>query len=162
MAALTVSASPGADEIVDTTEAAWQVQQPAAGSVTAATIPSPVLTSQCRYRSGLLGLGARVEIYWAAPEGYTVEDAEVFASTEGLGSVLAPLTGFNVEDETTGSPTNYTTQIKSNLLGGLLGLGSELEVAIVMSRHGWTSEPASIASNAGLIVGIGGNCRNLS
>lgn len=106
-----------------------------------------------------------MEIYWSAPEGYTVDDAVVEASTSGLGSVLAPLTGFSVVGNTEGDPSDYITEVPANLLGGLLGLGSELEIAIFITDpdHGWTSiESASVASNAGLIGGVGGNCRNLS
>lgn len=144
------------------TDASWSVSQTAAGSVQAGTVPAPRLTAECRYRPGLLGLGSRVEIYWAAPEDYTVADAELQASTSGLGSVLAPLTGFSLSGETSGSPDSYTTEVPTNLLGGLLGLGSELEIALVISDRGWTSESASIATNAGLIGGIGGSCRNLT
>lgn len=149
-----------------TSLAAWSDQDETAASFAAAEVPAPTLTQQCQFRPGLLGLGARVRIYWALPEGYTLDDVTVEASTSGLGSVLAPLTGFNLQGSTVqqGDGT-YRTDVPANLLGGLLGLGSELELAIILAPDdagGWESQPASVASNAGLIGGIGGNCRNLT
>ncbi len=146
--------------------AAWTDQEQATASFTADVIPAPTLTQTCEFRPGVLGLGARVRIHWALPAGYTLSDVEVHASTSGLGSVLAPLTSFsvigNTQEQADGT---YRTEVPANLLGGLLGLGSELEVAIVLvpgEVGGWVSEPASVASNAGLIAGLGGNCRNLT
>lgn len=147
---------------INSTDAVWNASQPSAASFTAGTVPGPQLTRSCQFRPGLLGLGARVRIFWRLPPGYTLDDVEVHASTSGLGSVLAPLTGFSVEGNTEGSPSQYQTDVPTNLLGGLLGLGSELEIAILVKDGNWTSETASIASNAGLIAGIGGNCRNLT
>lgn len=161
-AILTSGLSGSPSGMVSTTDALWTDAEHSSGTITSGTVPGPHLTATCRYRPGVAGLGARVEIYWSAPDGYTVEDAQIHASTSGLGSVLAPLTGFSLSGNTTGDPNGYTTTVRTNLLGGLLGLGSELEIAILISNHGWTSEPASIATNAGLIAGIGGNCRNLS
>jgi len=154
--------SMAAGNLMGSTESAWQAEGHATGTLNAATVPAANLIRDCRYRPGVIGLGARVEVYWSTPEGYNLDDAQLWASTSGLGSVLAPLTGFNLRGNTTGSPGAYTTTVPTNLLGGLLGLGSELEVSIVMSRQGWTSEPASVATNAGLLAGIGGSCRNLA
>jgi len=148
------------------TLAAWTDESYAEATLEAAVLPAPTLTQECQFRPGLLGIGARVRIYWALPEGYSLEDVEVHASTSGLGSVLAPLTGFSLSGNTEQLPDGtYETDVPTNLLGGLLGLGSELEIAILLAPEepdGWTSEPASVASNAGLIGGIGGNCRNLT
>lgn len=149
---------------VRSTTAGWTGSEEAAGAFSAATIPAPVLTQSCTFKPGLLGLGARVEVYWKLPAGYQLDDVTVEASTSGLGSVLAPITGFNLRSNTTSTGDGtYTTEVPVHLLGGLLGLGSELEIAFsVEHESGWQSEPASVASNAGLIGGIGGNCRNLS
>lgn len=159
--ALGLSATGGSN--VGSTDAAWRSDDSATGTFTAAPVPAPSLTAECRYRPGLLGIGARVEIYWSTPEGYNLDDAELLASTSGLGSVLEPLTGFNLEGNTEGSPDAYTTTVFTNLLDGLLGLGSQLEISIMMSRpdYDWTSDAASIATNAGLVGGIGGSCENL-
>lgn len=146
--------------------AAWTDGERASAAFEADVLPAPTLTRSCEYRSGLLGLGARVRIYWALPAGYDLADVEVRASTSGLGSVLAPLTGFSLSGSTVQlADGTYRTDVPTNLLGGLLGLGSELEIAMLLAPDGvggWTSEPASVASNAGLIGGIGGNCRNLT
>ena len=146
--------------------AAWTDSEQAAAVFVAGEVPAPTLTRSCEFRPGVLGLGARVRVYWALPGGYSLDDVDVRASTRGLGSVLAPLTGFNLRSSTVRqSDGTYRTEIPTNLLGGLLGLGSELELAFVVApadAGGWESEPASVASNAGLIGGIGGSCRNLS
>lgn len=149
---------------VGTTDAAWQAKTSATATLTAGTVPAPTLTQTCQFRPGLLGLGARVRIFWSIPDGYTLDDIEVQASTAGLGSVLAPLTGFSLRGNTTTTADGYRTDVPANLLGGLLGLGSELEIAIRVSdpNSDWTSESVSVASNAGLIAGLGGGCRNLS
>jgi len=141
------------------TEASWQRGEHASGSFAAITIPPPTLNGDCTYNLGPLGLYSYVSIYWFPPNGYDLVDAEMQASTSGLGSVLAPLTGFNMSTNTTGSPTaGYITNVRTNLLGGLLGLGTELQLSIVMKRYEWTSNPASVISNAGLT----GKCRNVT
>lgn len=149
---------------IERTEAGWTDETVASAEAHAAVIPAPTLTQACDFEPGLLGIGARVEIFWALPERYTLEDVQLQASTSGLGSVLAPLTGFNLQGSTTTlSDGTLRTDVRTNLLGGLLGLGSELEIALVVQDDsGWESESASIASNAGLLGGLGGNCRNLT
>ncbi|WP_426005710.1 hypothetical protein ACPFL9_02805 [Paenarthrobacter sp. NyZ202] len=146
------------------TEASWARGTYASGNFGTVTIPAPTLNGQCTYNPGVLGLGAYVRIFWLPPSGYTLSQAEVQASTSGLGSALAPLTGYNLSINTTGSAAaGYVTDVPTNLLGGLLGLGTELQIAIVIRdpATSWTSKAASVASNAGLIAGLGGNCRNL-
>lgn len=149
---------------VRSTMAAWTDSEGAKGSFAAATVPAPTLTKTCKYKPGVLGLGAKVEIYWKLPAGYQLSDVVVEASTRGLGSVLAPITGFSLTGNTTSTGGGtYTTVVPANLLGGLLGLGSELEIAF-FAKHasGWRSQPAAVASNAGLLAGLGGTCRNLT
>ena len=149
---------------IEPTDASWTDDELASASFSAATIPAPVLTQSCEFRPGVLGLGARVRIYWQAPDGYGLDDVVVEASTSGLGSVLAPLTGFSLLSNTTARDDGtYRTDVPTNLLGGLLGLGSELEIAFAVEHEsGWQSEPAAVATNAGLLVGLGGSCRNLT
>ena len=149
---------------VRSTMAGWTDSEEARAEFSAPTIPGPTLTDDCEFRPGLLGLGARVRIFWQLPAGYQLDDIVVEASTSGLGSVLAPLTGFSLSGNTTSTGNGpYRTDVPANLLGGLLGLGSELEIAFLVEHEsGWQSESASVASNAGLIGGLGGNCRNLS
>lgn len=149
---------------VNGTLAGWTDSKESHGEMAAATVPAPELTQDCRYRPGLLGIGASVRIFWRLPDGYQLDDIVVKASTSGLGSVLAPLTGFSLSGNTSSNGNGtYTTDVPTNLLGGLLGLGSELEIAFVIEHEsGWQSEAAAVASNAGLLAGIGGNCRNLT
>lgn len=164
MIALIVGLSFTRDTPVGSTTAAWSADESATGLLQAAEIPAPTLTRDCEFDPVFLGIGARVRIFWDLPEGYTLDDVEVSASTSGLGSVLAPLTGFSLSSNTDTVSNGYETEVPTNLLGGLLGLGSELEIAIRIQdpQSDWTSETASVASNAGLIGGLGGNCRNLS
>lgn len=135
---------------------------------TAPTVPGSVaaasLTRTCSYYPGILGIDAQVRVYFAVPEGYTLEDVRVEVSTAGLGSARASLTGFDVvENAVELSDGSYRLDVPTNLLGGLLGLGSELEIALyVEDGDGVQSERVSVASNAGLLAGIGGSCRNLS
>ncbi len=148
---------------VNGTVAGWKDADSSEGAFQAGTVPTPVLTRNCAYIS-VLGLGARVRVYWKPPAGYQLGDIDVTASTSGLGSVLAPITGFSLASNTTSSGDgSYTTDVPTNLLGGLLGLGTELEIAF-QTRHasGWRSNAASVASNAGLIAGLSGSCRNLT
>jgi predicted ribosomally synthesized peptide with SipW-like signal peptide len=134
----------------------WTDTEQVSAEFRADVLPAPTLTRACTYYPGLLGIGAQVRIYWALPEGYTLDDIEVSASTSGLGSVLAPLTGFSLRGNTTRQADgSYRTD-------GLLGLGSELEIALTVTTEHWQSGRAAVASNAGLLAGIGGNCRNLT
>lgn len=146
--------------------ALWTAKADATASFQAAVVPAPTLTQPCTFQGGILGVNARVRIFWALPAGCTLNDVQVRASTCGLGSVLAPITGFSLQNNSQRQPNGtYRTEVPTNLLGGLLGLGTELEIAIILapaSAGGWTSRPDSVASNAGLIGGIGGNCRNLT
>lgn len=126
-------------------------------------IDAPVLTAECKFNEGVLGLGSDVEFYWEKPEGYSLDNIVVETSTSGLGSERAVLDGFNLSANTTlGSNGTYTTEIPTNMLGGSLGLGSEIEIAIyVQDNNGNKSDSVSIATNAGLIAGLGGTCRNM-
>ncbi|MCS4592328.1 hypothetical protein KTJ89_04915 [Brevibacterium sediminis] len=161
VALLALVAGPAA---VNGTLAGWNDEKISQGTFTAGKVPAPVLTGNCQFRPGILGIGASVRVFWKPPAGYSLSNIIVTASTSGLGSVLAPITGFNLTSNTTSnSDGSYTTDVPTNLLGGLLGLGSELEIAF-QAKHasGWVSTSASVASNAGLLGGIGGNCRNLT
>ena len=145
---------------VRSTVAAWTDTEGSAGSFTAATVPAPTLTATCEYVT--VFLSDRVEIYWHLPTGYQLTDVDIEASTNGLGSVLAPLTGYNLSLNTTSTGGgNYTTKVPAGLLTGLLGSLGELQVSLfVKHTSGWRSKPASIASDAGLFSG--GKCRNLT
>ena len=144
----------------EVTDAAWQDTEVSAGSFAAVTIPAPVLKGDCSY-NGLIN--PYVRIYWKAPEGYSVADAELQIATTGLGSVLAPVTGYSVTANTTGTAAEgYITDVQVSLVDSLIGLGSEFRLAIVMTRYGWTSKDASVRADAGLAVGIGASCTNVS
>lgn len=146
--------------------AAWTGREHTSAAFEAATLPRPTLTQECEFVfAGLLGTRSHVDIYWSIPEEYGLEDVELEARASGIGAVLAPITGFDLDSSTTslGGGT-YRTQIVANLLTGLLGLGDELEVAIYLEPQGagtWTSEPAMVVSNAGLLS-LNSYCRNLT
>jgi hypothetical protein len=158
-AALAVVLSASAPPAV--TDAAWQDPEISSGSFAAATIPPPTLNGQCSYNPGLLTGGPYVRILWKAPEGYSVDNAELQIATTGLGSVLAPVTGYSVATNTTGTPAGgYITDVRVSLVDGLIGLGSDFRLAIVMKRYGWTSKAASVRANAGVALGVAASCIN--
>lgn len=143
------------------TEANWADAEVATGQFTALTVPPPTATRACEYRS-ILGLGGRVYLYWTPPAGYEVSDMVIKASSNGLGTLLAPITGFSLSGNTTVvSGRNYKTTMSANLLGGLLGLNTALEVAIVTKDGTWESVPLSFETNAGVALGLGQYCKNL-
>ena len=162
-AALLLGVGLALPSAVAPSDATWTDSEAASASLSAATIPAPTHAAACRYVPGVLGLGARVEIYWKLPTGYQLSNVVTEASTSGLGSVLAPLTGFSLVTNTTLlADGSYRTNVPANLLGGLLGLGTELEIALsIADPSGWRSQALRVATNAGLIAGIGGTCRNL-
>lgn len=142
------------------TEAAWQDNERATGSVTTATIPAASLNGPCEFHATFLGFGAFIRVFWKAPTGYTMANAEVQVSP--VGSALTPLQGFTVSGaNTTGSPAGYTTDIPSSVLGGVLGFNTNFDLAIVMNQGGWKSQPVTVRANAGVLAGIGGSCTNL-
>lgn len=144
------------------TSAAWTDREwTSASGVGTYTVPPATLNRPCVYNAGVLGLGAKIIIYWKPPAGFTLSNATMYASQSGLGSVLAPLTGFSMTASTTTSGADYVTEVPVNLLGGLLGLGAELELAIVMNSGTWPSVPVKVRANPGLVGGLGGSCTNL-
>lgn len=148
---------------IELTGGAYKSNTIVEGKFVATIIPAPVLTKACEYYAGMLGIGATVRIYWELPAGYGLYDIETVASTSGLGSTLAPLTGFDIVKNTTLlADGSYRTNIPTNLLGGLMGLGSELELGFVVATEYLSSVPATVATNGGLLAGQGGTCRNLS
>ena len=141
------------------TDAAWQDTDVSTASFAAITIPAPTLTGDCSY-NGVLN--PYVRIYWKAPAGYSKEDAELQIASTGLGSVLAPVTGYSVATNTTGTPAaGYITDVRISVVDGLVGLLSDFRLAIVMKRYGWTSQPASVRANAGVALGLAASCSNM-
>lgn len=125
-------------------------------------LAAPILTKECEARPGLLGLGARVRIVWKPAEGYGISNTEFVASTSGMGSPLASIDGFSLSGNTTSNGDGtFTTDIPTNLLGGLLGLGEEIEIALRTVDGEKVSDTASVATNGGLLAGIEFSCRNL-
>ncbi len=149
--------APGAP-LIQPSEASWQRTSAAGGGFAAVTIPAPRLTAPCRYVLG------RTEIYWNPPPGYSADQVDVRGATRGLGSVLAPLTGFDLIQTTSfdSRAGHYVTSVPTNLLGDLLGLGAELHVSMVVTAFGWESRPASTVTNLGLAAGLGASCANLT
>lgn len=119
------------------------------------------LANACSYDKGVLGVGAKVIVNWEVPKDYKVENVMLQVSTSGLGSELKSMDGFNLAENTESNDDgSYTTKVPTNRLGGLLGLGSELEIALsVQDKDGMKS--VSVATNAGLLGGIEANCRAL-
>lgn len=116
------------------------------------------LTQACEFRPGVLGLGAKVRIYWNLENGYSIEDVSVLVSSQGVGSEFVSLNGFDLIANTQIlSDGSFRTDIPSNILAGYIGLGSLLEIGLEIE-----GQIVSVVSNAGLIGGIGGSCRNVT
>lgn len=144
------------------TEAAWTAETSVSATAAAAVIPTPQLTARCQYLPGLLGVGAQVKIHWALPAGYDLTDIVFQKSSNGLGSLLEPITGFSgVSGTTKNTDGTYTTTVPVGLLGGLLGLGSGMNLGItVKDDSGWTSQPAIVMARSGVLAGLGSGCWN--
>lgn len=147
---------------IQQTEAGWTAETSVSATAAAAVIPAPQLTAQCQYRPGVLGLGAEVRIHWALPAGYELTDIVFQKSSNGLGSLLEPITGFSgVSGTTRNTDGTYTTTVPVGLLGGLLGLGSGMNLGVtVKDDSGWTSQPALVMARSGAIAGLGSGCWN--
>mgnify|MGYP007082236748 CR=1 FL=1 len=141
------------------TDAHWNASATAVSEFEAA-VPPPRLTRKCEYVPGVRGLGAHVKIYWAAPEGFSLENAQLLKSSSGLGTILAPITGFSFSSQTQATSEGYETTVPTGVLGGVAGLGDGLQVAIAMTKEGWTSQPASVTATSGIIIGIRAECVN--
>lgn len=125
-------------------------------------IEAPTLTAACEANPGILGLGAKIIIHWKAAEGYSMSNTELLVSTRGLGSSLKLLDGFSLSANTTSTGNGtYSTEVPTRMLGGLLGLGSEIEIALRTVDGENVSDTASVATNGGLIAGLSLECRNI-
>lgn len=148
--------------------ASWTDQEGAAAAFTAASVPTPVMTRDCSFVYGILGLTVtHVEVHWRLPDGAAFEDVVISRSTDGIGSLLAPITGFSLEESTTqNADGTYSTRIPVSLLGGLLGLNAGLLVGITVvpdvGDDAWRSETALAEANLGVVAGIAAYCRTVS
>jgi hypothetical protein len=120
------------------TDAAWTDAEFASGTLTAATLSSPIIDS-CS-ASGVLGIGATATLRWHFPTGfgYTVPtNAQFYLATNGL------LTGLGLVNAGASTPTTpdangvYTTTFSTALLGSLLGADALIGVATKLEN--WTS-----------------------
>ena len=138
-------------------EAAWVQESQVEGSFAAAVVPAASFTAQCRYYPAILGIGARVEISWAAPTGYTVSDAVLRASTAGPGSPMTELSG----SSTTSVSGGYVTTVSTSSLTGRTGATDQADVAIALQHQsGWESQPIAVRVDLGLLS-LGAGCQNL-
>lgn len=145
------------------TEAAWQRNEFARGSLGTITIPPATLNGPCEYHPVFLGAGAYVRVFWKPPAGYpNLTDAVIDVHLITAGSAVTTLQGYPGVANTTGTSAGYTTDIPATLLGGLLGFNTQFQVDIYISAKGWKSTPVSVRANAGVIAGIGGSCTNVA
>jgi hypothetical protein len=140
-----VASSPA----VQMTDAAFTDSEYAAGSFTAATLASPVVTS-CTVTS-FLGTFTGFTINWTSPylkvqqrfsiNNVVVDNANVTQSGSG--------------------PYAYTSTISSGLLntllGSLLGSTNAVKVETVYAGTSWVSPAATRSLSVGGLLGLGGN-----
>ncbi|KJC64060.1 hypothetical protein [Agreia bicolorata] len=137
---------------VDETEASWTDQEFARTTLTATTIPNPVIQS-CVLSPGTLGTNPTITMKWNFPAGtgYAAPANVAYAVAEGglLSNLTVALLGQGI---TTSGPVSgtYTTTFSSSLLGGLLGGSYGLYLQTV-DATGWTSGRAGATAAMGLV-----------
>lgn len=148
--------------------ASWVDSERSSTTFTATVLQAPTMTKDCSFvYGGLLGLTlTHVEVYWRLPEGASFDDVVVSRSTDGLGSLLAPITGFDLGAATSqNADGSYTTRIPVSFLGGVAGLGAGLRVGITIvpdvGGEQWRSDTAVAEANLGVLLGIAAYCRAL-
>jgi len=134
---------------VQMTDAAFTDSEYAAGSFTAATLASPVVTS-CTVTS-FLGTFTGFTITWTSPY---LKVQQRFS----INNVVVDNT--NVTQSGSG-PYTYTSTISSGLLntllGSLLGSTNAVKVETVYSGTSWVSPAATRSLSVGGLLGLGGN-----
>lgn len=134
---------------VESTEARFTDSEYGAGAFTAATLPTPAVTS-CTVTS-FLGTFTGFTITWTSPS----VKAQQRLSING-----AVVDGANITQTGTG-PYTYSSTISSGLLNTLLGslLGSSNTVRVQTSYPGttWVSPAATRTLSVGGLLGLGGN-----
>ncbi|MFK0240555.1 hypothetical protein ACIQTX_06790 [Microbacterium sp. NPDC090281] len=140
-----VASSPA----VQMTDAAFTDSEYAAGSFTAATLASPVVTS-CTVTS-FLGTFTGFTINWTSPY---LKVQQRFS----INNVVVDNT--NVTQSGSG-PYTYTSTISSGLLntllGSLLGSTNAVKVETVYAGTSWVSPAATRSLSVGGLLGLGGN-----
>jgi hypothetical protein len=134
---------------VQMTDAAFTDSEYAAGSFTAATLASPVVTS-CTVTS-FLGTFTGFTITWTSPY---LKVQQRFS----INNVVVDNT--NVTQSGSG-PYTYTSTISSGLLntllGSLLGSTNAVKVETVYAGTSWVSPAATRSLSVGGLLGLGGN-----
>ncbi|WP_226531461.1 hypothetical protein [Microbacterium paraoxydans] len=134
---------------MEPTEARFTDSEYAAGAFTAATLPTPVVTS-CTVTS-FLGTFTGFTITWTSP---AVKLQQRFSINDVV------VDNANVTQSGTG-PYTYSSTISSGLLNTLLGslLGSTNTVKVQTSYPGtsWVSPAATRSLSVGGLLGLGGN-----
>lgn len=134
----------------EATEAAWTDQEFGRTTLTATTIPRPIIQS-CVLSPGTLGANPTITMKWNFPAGtgYAAPANVAYAVAEGgiLSNLTVALLGQGVSTSGPVSGT-YTTTFSSSLLGGLLGGSYGLYLQTV-DTTGWTSARAGATAAMG-------------
>lgn len=142
MLALAAVALCGFVDRVQVTEAAWVDREVAAATVSALTVPPPVIDS-CSGSSAALGLNPTMTLVWHLPPGpYTVPTNIRYYGAPGglLPGLLNPLLGFANTVPGPGAG-QYTSTFGSGVLTGLLGgtYTVGLATALSVEPNSWQS-----------------------
>lgn len=144
---------------VGTTEAFWTSSVGASSSFDAGTVPPPEITS-CRI-GGTPLLNPQAVITWSVPselqDDFDLSQVKIYAQRGLLGDLIdLSDRNYDIEDNTTGGPTQFTTRVSSSLLQGLL-LGSG-RIRMSTQINSWESPtPATVDVSFGL-GGLLGGC----
>lgn len=137
------------------TEALWTDGDSGRATFTA-NLAQPAATRAC-ISDSVLGLGSRVRIYWAPPvtaTGMTSSNVQYGRLENG---VMRPLTATELNSvSTTGTTTEYTTQVQGALLSGLLGGTITIGLRFTNAqawRSSWLTADVTVA-----ILGLNPRC----
>lgn len=149
VAGLAVLVGLASSPAAQTTDASFTDSEYAAGSFTAATLATPVVTS-CTVTS-FLGTFTGFTITWTSP--YLKVQQRL-----SINNVVVDNTNVT---QTGSGPYTYSSTISSSvlstLLGSLLGSTNAVKVETIYSGTSWVSPAATRSLSVGGLLGLGGN-----
>jgi hypothetical protein len=119
-------------------DAQWLDREVASGTLTAKTIPAPLLAGSAPYCSWNSIVTTTALVFtWAPPTGYASSSVRITAQKGASTQVITGAT-------TTSSAGVYTTTVPVSLLnalGSLLGATVVIHLAVLDQASGWLSKP---------------------
>jgi hypothetical protein len=129
-------------------DAAWADPESGTGSFTAATVPSPTVSS-CSFNPNAVGLLSSYTIVYTIPVGYTIDYAYSANASFTPNTVITPTS--------TSGTTTVTSTFSLGLLGGLLGSNVYIGARLTLPSTTWSS-PYRVVSGTSNALGTNGLC----